>query len=195
MVWFYLCSRRINQSIWFAFQSHYGLILSRYIKQQKACLINTFNPTMVWFYLANESQHACYFDRLSIPLWSDFICFNTIFYVVIRKPFNPTMVWFYHNYIYALKNDSGRLSIPLWSDFIDWQKCSRKSRKNFFQSHYGLILSQYRIDIKAKTKLTFNPTMVWFYHRELLKAIDEVEETFNPILVWFYPYCWIDWHK
>ena len=75
------------------------------------------------------------------------------------------MVWFYHGGDGEKRRYDKKLSIPFWSDFI-------------------FIIKR----LSALQRETFNPILVWFYHRELLKAIDEVEETFNPILVWFYHY-------
>ena len=83
------------------------------------CGMETFNPTMVWFY-----QAILYFPTtktlsLSIPLWSDFI------YTKSHRLAN-CVVW---------------LSIPLWSDFIDETELRKEIEKTSFQSHYGLILS------------------------------------------------------
>ena len=86
------------------------------------------------------------------------------------------------------------LSIPLWSDFIllvasadagydfNFQShygliLSFLSRwKNeweykYFQSHYGLILSAMCFTVWA-IRITFNPTMVWFY--QIIHALAEM---------------------
>ena len=56
-----------------------------------------------------------------------------------------------------------KLSIPLWSDFIVDSGKRKDIAELFFQSHYGLILSDiYCIDW-WNALATFNPTMVWFY--------------------------------
>ena len=54
--------------------------------------------------------------------------------------FNPTMVWFYQK------------SVPLF-----------RVRTYSFQSHYGLILSNYNFRNIYQVINSFNPTMVWFY--------------------------------
>ena len=95
------------------FQSHYGLILSVWKKKQKSK------------------------EKLSIPLWSDFIALATA--TATPVTFNPTMVWFYHAGIQANTVHSV-LSIPLWSDFIPVHVISCIPEITF-QSHYGLILS------------------------------------------------------
>ena len=122
------------------FQSHYGLILSRY-----------------------EGYKVCHKPRLSIPLWSDFICILYHFIGSFLKTFNPTMVWFYLRYtsfsiahyvntfnptmvwFYRLSSSNFFsavfLSIPLWSDFIDARHTNLNRVSSGFQSHYGLILS------------------------------------------------------
>ena len=51
MVWFYLNLAYIPFVAVVAFQSHYGLILSREIEDEEESEITAFNPTMVWFYL------------------------------------------------------------------------------------------------------------------------------------------------
>ena len=145
------------------FQSHYGLILSVFICNLKRCWrwpFNPtmvwfyryyiprplheeipFNPTMVWFYPSARLNQAGLWEKLSIPLWSDFIEFGfrcgkhktfsfqshyglilsnqkNIWKCILIQPFNPTMVWFYPTYIWTEDSTLSQLSIPLWSDFI-----------------------------------------------------------------------------
>ncbi len=54
-----------------------------------------------------------------------------------------------------------------------------------FQSHFGLILSYWILDIQSRTTTAFNPTMVWFYPRSAAVTTSPLA-AFNPILVWFY---------
>ena len=55
------------------FQSHYGLILSEGLTPDVEECIDSFNPTMVWFYHSTFLASAYLAVFLSIPLWSDFI--------------------------------------------------------------------------------------------------------------------------
>ena len=56
------------------FQSHYGLILSWTLwKTLQKLTEQSFNPTMVWFYLRLWKSIMQEKECLSIPLWSDFI--------------------------------------------------------------------------------------------------------------------------
>ena len=170
-----------------SFQSHYGLILSRVGGKPRGQAEEAFNPTMVWFYLCgvvrsyNKTRTASFqshyglilsrlgiyrrkrHNRLSIPLWSDFISQASLRMLSCRLAFNPTMVWFYRTVVrialnkYLTFNPTmvwfylplwelvssplSRLSIPLWSDFIRAKLFKFLSKLKYFQSHYGLILS------------------------------------------------------
>ncbi len=74
MVWFYQTSRgRRHATGSLSFQSHYGLILSLRELAVEGKLNETFNPTMVWFYPAENLYTITVNLTLSIPLWSDFI--------------------------------------------------------------------------------------------------------------------------
>ena len=109
MVWFYLSRRwRMNTSE-----------------------ANTFNPTMVWFYQVSEKKGG--WEKLSIPLWSDFI-------FALK---------------YVFKSLNWLLSIPLWSDFISTSCKVASTTFCDFQSHYGLILSQIRAAKANWTSLSF----------------------------------------
>ena len=59
---------------------------------------------------------------LSIPLWSDFIKRWQEIVDTADKTFNPTMVWFYHKVLVEIEY-----------------------HEEFFQSHYGLILSLWKM--------------------------------------------------
>ena len=120
------------------------------------------------------------------------------------------MVWFYLvGYVLSHRKSELCLSIPLWSDFIvpNISEIRSKLHENF-QSHYGLILSIYRLMVMGLIKTTFNPTMVWFYLQRV--GVEWLERTnfqshyglilswstccntdgccfpFNPTMVWFY---------
>ena len=73
------------------------------------------------------------------------------------------MVWFYQLTVEFSAASYSKLSIPLWSDFIDEFFVRSVLRKNHFQSHYGLILSEKKKEAPLGIKIPFNPTMVWFY--------------------------------
>ena len=142
---------------------------------------DTFNPTMVWFYL---SDYQVVGARAVIPT------------------FNPTMVWFYLNYSTAQQNKKEftfqshyglilsylnsctwrqicDLSIPLWSDFIMREAVSHVSSAKSFQSHYGLILSRTHNTRSNRKKASFNPTMVWFYLQNLWSRLLSPTQTLS----------------
>ncbi len=88
---------------------------------------------MVWFYHAITSQQYGEFQKLSIPLWSDFI-FSSIYpSSAVVFAFNPTMVWFY------------LISTPRYGS-------SCAPHGEHFQSHYGLILSVIKVKRKGGGK-------------------------------------------
>ena len=126
----------------FNFQSHYGLILSKFKTSSVYISFPPFNPTMVWFYRlrvdVTTASATAFQSHYGLILSQIRECF-----VIVRgEPFNPTMVWFYRG---TLRRGTGSprqflLSIPLWSDFIATGKAARA----FIES-------------------AFNPTMVWFY--------------------------------
>ena len=120
MVWFYPWTPPLYAEAYGCFQSHYGLILSSSVHNDRRKRDSTFNPTMVWFYQKTKI----------VPL-------------ITLHSFNPTMVWFYlcENFLkkffrlYGFQSHYGLilscnydvatlhylptlLSIPLWSDFI-----------------------------------------------------------------------------
>ena len=108
---------------------------------RNASTLNTFNPTMVWFYrkgvLRESIEHRLYFQSHYglILSWA-----NLIEHILSLFAFNPTMVWFYRaiccqkerwsycfqshyglilsSLSYQVNYESFNLSIPLWSDFI-----------------------------------------------------------------------------
>ena len=55
------------------------------------------------------------------------------------------------------------LSIPFWSDFINCLDIYIAARQFIFQSHFGLILSDFFQITTARRNETFNPILVWFY--------------------------------
>ncbi len=118
------------------FQSHYGLILSTSARKSLKNFTETFNPTI--------GVRKWGWEKLSIPLWSDFIISLMPQIRICRKTFNPTMVWFYR-----------APDLPL------------QRYGNGFQSHYGLILSYLITTPSLYICSAFNPTMVWFYHQAI----------------------------
>ena len=98
---------------------------------------------MVWFYQYYTKFVIKEGRKLSIPLWSDFIfCEEVRIYDEFRS-FNPTMVWFYQSTPRPKRNFCNKLSIPLWSDFIKDFSGNNNDGTIYFQSHYGLILSEH----------------------------------------------------
>ena len=166
MVWFYPPSYPSFLLSCLDFQSHYGLILSPLRTRRSARLSRAFNPTMVWFYQAVRKCIELVDKGLSIPLWSDFISgLTTSAPIFSASAFNPTMVWFYRESLPELCILQDYLSIPLWSDFISAVvSIILILYLLYFQSHYGLILSSFSIHCRTQFWLSFNPTMVWFYH-------------------------------
>ncbi len=100
------------------------------------------------------------------------------------------------------------LSIPFWSDFIALLWSVRTTLVLFFQSHFGLILSCWILNIHHLLLLSFNPILVWFYPNVPPNRLNSLialsipfwsdfiavwilcnsrfHLAFNPILVWFY---------
>ena len=163
LVWFYLCSvcKKIKVHFCFfqshfglilsvkkqldgikvpTFQSHFGLILSHH-KGPKDSQGLSFNPILVWFYLVRSAQQLekrknfqSHFGLiLSLPLLSKNI--------IIFSSFNPILVWFYLPAEWVKYRPRPSLSIPFWSDFILMNKLPEDIIKKYFQSHFGLILS------------------------------------------------------
>ncbi len=118
LVWFYHTKRTILANGITAFQSHFGLILSKQLDLLRIKLKNaSFNPILVWFYRGQELQQNQN-GELSIPFWSDFITpcplssaaqtslFQSHFGLILSclvtrqelgksSAFNPILVWFY----------------------------------------------------------------------------------------------------
>ena len=138
MVWFYRMVGRPRSKGHVCFQSHYGLILSVSSRLLSAYR-QSFNPTMVWFYLI-ILPHAwiSFLIALSIPLWSDFIAKQSRAETAEWKStFNPTMVWFYRYSACGREQAKDHhLSIPLWSDFI----CLVNKNRNFTSHHLWLSI-------------------------------------------------------
>ena len=109
-----------------SFQSHFGLILSVIEMISKEEAIPAFNPILVWFYQNMDDKWRKYFEKLSIPFWSDFIgstgmysisslhTFQSHFGLILsssdfsaahkgRFTFNPILVWFYLTLPYLSK--------------------------------------------------------------------------------------------
>ena len=61
----------------------------------------------------------------------------------------------------------------------------------YFQSHYGLILSERLQRAKRSWQSAFNPTMVWFYPGITVYSSPLNTTTFNPTMVWFYLLTWV----
>ena len=184
MVWFYPTNCGFTNHSSENFQSHYGLILSKYdgLSAVKDFLLSiplwsdficcrssliivslySFNPTMVWFYPEKYATLTSKNDSLSIPLWSDFIFVPEVLCVWSTTAFQSHYGLILSSQKLSHNNPFSLLSIPLWSDFIAKlnQRIDRIHR--VFQSHYGLILSKLRLNQMLK-HTTFNPTMVWFY--------------------------------
>ena len=173
--------------------------------------MDTFNPTMVWFYLVFCSRYYSlwkikYFQshyglilserRARRGVGSD--NFQSHYGLILSSiasdiplaaalAFNPTMVWFYpvsspHDVVSFTS-----LSIPLWSDFISAAFPRPWERSRAFNPTIGLILSRGLYRICSGTFLPFNPTMVWFYPEIVKYAEKAGMDAFNPTMVWFYP--------
>ena len=145
-----------------------------------------FNPILVWFYLPQIFTFVC-----------DLIAFNPIlvWFYRLRRRFRWFWVW--------------ALSIPFWSDFIPHYNIRSWWQYNYFQSHFGLILSSSDKVAAYSQYHSFNPILVWFYLDMLVKTqifapafqshfgliLSQITSqsasvsirSFNPILVWFYP--------
>ena len=99
----------------------------------------------------------------------------------LLKAFNPTMVWFYQSTTKSTRVSQDTLSIPLWSDFISIIRWTLSGTNYFFQSHYGLILSQLLHTTTPLNYITFNPTMVWFYLDMMARLPDKIDSLSIPL--------------
>ena len=146
MVWFYPSVAFALSKYSKYFQSHYGLILSRYYIPRPLHEEIPFNPTMVWFYRSETCWYSESKRSLSIPLWSDFIM------NMADRIIKETLFQSHYGLIL-----SEVVKTPLGLMY------------KFFQSHYGLILSIHTFRYQAVLPVSFNPTMVWFYPSLSLK--------------------------
>ena len=160
LVWFYHTYRRSFQETTFLlsipFWSDFIQREVRHSAGLKSWLRSlSFNPILVWFYqklnTANKQQHF----TLSIPFWSDFILAPVIQEWKSCKSFNPILVWFYLFLEHLPVPNQAHLSIPFWSDFIEEMAGDNRHSRQNFQSHFGLILSNYMFpDRTAPTPLS-----------------------------------------
>ena len=140
---------------------------------------------MVWFYPESSTRLRVWTNQSAFQSHYGLILSPKLFKLpkLVKRAFNPTMVWFY---LFQLKHQTHfQLSIPLWSDFISIGFLARTAGSHAFQSHYGLILSPFLVFFVSFFLLTFNPTMVWFYHLGTI-CLSRQRITFNPTMVWFY---------
>ena len=149
-----------------SFQSHYGLILSgsQPVIQKERLHFQSHYGLILSVELGNRKKRRI---ALSIPLWSDFIS-TAYFYVSLRSNRFQSHYGLILSYV-VRRNDERvkELSIPLWSDFIKVDHPPFDIHIIFFQSHYGLILSARWSSTSWKAGTTFNPTMVWFYQLQV----------------------------
>ena len=154
---------------------------------------------MVWFYRYDDAISKVEEEKLSIPLWSDFILsasclfmyasliFQSHYGLILSKilsrvynlessSFNPTMVWFYRAVLLSFMKSQ---LCPAFNPTMVWFYLpilfNPETKEYSFQSHYGLILSGSNIYSSPLMIVTFNPTMVWFYHNGLYLFIVRCE--------------------
>ena len=209
LVWFYQSWATTISKNFASFQSHFGLILSSVLQRRNWILRRNFqshfglilsfckaaiplyprtpfNPILVWFYLSVRLPSRYIPVLLSIPFWSDFIA----------------------NEDEVSEHGPALLSIPFWSDFILWLVQWQELGAKFFQSHFGLILSNLCIMLLLTYWCLSIPFwsdfIITFVRSEfayirtfqshfglILSTIraggaPAVRIAFNPILVWFY---------
>ncbi len=186
MVWFYQSGKRAHKCGVCSFQSHYGLILSRFTGVRMRKVICTFNPTMVWFYPGWVDYEITVY-QLSIPLWSDFISEMARERISrIHTAFNPTMVWFYlFDGVYTNPGTITFNPTMVWFyRFTTLMGLQRFIQINF-QSHYGLILSGVsNTIIRKNTGLSIPLWSDFIDWMHLHPAV--FQRSFNPTMVWFY---------
>ena len=142
---------------------------------------------MVWFYLRHGWVGNCWSERLSIPLWSDFIYrkderkriwrkdFQSHYGLILSTwavvatlsriwTFNPTMVWFYLN---ALPSTDSPLTFTFNPTMVWFYLKMRHPGWLSWVSELSIPLwSDFIIDnegTRVSKEVPFNPTMVWFY--------------------------------
>ncbi len=124
-------------------------------------MFTAFNPTMVWFYQELVEVSEQLWLLLSIPLWSDFILSEIVYYVTINLSI-PLWSDFISTLNCWATYQKDKLSIPLWSDFIYNGTGSEQYNKTLsiplWSDFIGCLFWGHRSQWG-----TFNPTMVWFY--------------------------------
>jgi len=210
LVWFQLSVAYKPSSLILTFQSHFGLISTKFenricvnrilsIFQSHFGLISTFPLNLSKS--SSESIFQSHFGListeymlkikcsesmcLSIPFWSDFNS-NKLKSMGVRYiTFNPILVWF----------QPSLASPPLVSPCHNFQShfglisTIRKYVEApaiifLFQSHFGLISTIGNAVPPLMAYRPFNPILVWFQHSVSLPQRSQ-KSTFNPILVWF----------
>ena len=125
-----------------------------------------------WF---NEYRHH---DKLSIPFWSDFINSGT----------RRRETW------YSLS-----LSIPFWSDFIFAVIFKVTEPINDFQSHFGLILSDFIFELKTPSRdelsIPFWSDFIRLYLKSTGKKEGHFQSHFGLILSFATCTCTVPSHR
>ncbi len=146
------------------FQSHFGLILSASPLSSAMPGFQSFNPILVWFYHKVRINARSRGDILSIPFWSDFIVHQLLENSQYRLPFNPILVWFYLwreiPCCWHYRHFQSHFGLILSCQFLTPEPLFVA---NGFQSHFGLILSDRIYCFHVLCYWTFNPILVWFY--------------------------------
>ena len=166
-------------------------------------MYTNFNPILVWFYLTDTSDSRNSQCLISIPFWSDFIIIKYVARIAekqfqshsglilsqhclqpihsVHYHFNPILVWFYPSIVLIKDLLKNLISIPFWSDFIYITKLGLEC-PNWFQSHSGLILSEYTVCLDKNFSKYFNPILVWFYQSK--GEVRKVRKDFISIPFW-----------
>ena len=153
---------------------------------------SAFNPTMVWFYHNRysgeilddntiiiydtlfQSHYGLILSRDEQRTITDILYFQSHYGLILSTSARK-----------SLKN-STRLSIPLWSDFISSGVSSIEFSNLAFQSHYGLILSARARSLQHKLNSNLSIPLWSDFIMKLVQHLQAIKVSFNPTMVWFY---------
>ena len=169
------------------FQSHFGLILSK--ERELEQMIREVEALSIPFwsdFIGTSATTISFSNLLSIPFWSDFIDEIASDIESVGNTFNPILVWFY---LKTVRGDCGVTNTSSFNPILVWfyplKVMEYAIKQDFFQSHFGLILSFVPVWNPRPRIVLSIPFWSDFIGDEMGLG-KTVQSSFNPILVWFY---------